>query len=82
MIESGFSGRKAVAIYGYDYSDFPMDPAIQAFEMLGRATVLIGERVVHSYDDLVHPVHKAGRVFAWEVMRSKDGTITTKQAPS
>ena len=76
LIESGFSGRKAVVIYGYDYPDFSMDPAIQAFEILSRTTVQIGERIVHSYDDLVHPVHKTGRVFAWEVLGTKDETIT------
>ncbi len=68
LIESGFSGRKAVVIYGYDYPEFSMDPAIQAFEILGRSTVQLGERAVASYDELVHPVHRIGRVFAWEVL--------------
>jgi hypothetical protein len=68
LIDSGFSGRKAVVIYGYDYPEFSMDPAIQAFEILSRSTVQLGERAVASYDELVHPVHRTGRVFAWEVL--------------
>ena len=43
LIESGFSGRKAVVIYGYDYPEFSMDLAIQAFEILSRSTVQLGE---------------------------------------
>ena len=68
LIDSGFSGRKAVVIYGYDYPDVSMDPAIQAFDILSRSTVQLGERAVASYDELVHPVHRTGRVFAWEVL--------------
>ena len=65
MIDSEFHGRKAVVIYGHDGPQFPMDLAIEAFEVLGRRTVRMGERAVASYDELVHPVHTAGRVLAW-----------------
>jgi hypothetical protein len=67
LAESGLSGRKAVVIYGFDYPSLPMDPAIEAFETLAMRWVLLGPRVTAGYDDLVHPVHRAGRVFGWEV---------------
>ena len=67
LIESGFEGRKAIVIYGFDYPELPMDPAIDAFEVLALQRVGLGIRVVGSYRDLVHPVHRAGRVFGWEI---------------
>ena len=33
---STLSGRKAVMIFGYDYDGWPMDPVIEAFEILAR----------------------------------------------
>jgi hypothetical protein len=34
---SGPHGRRAILIYGFDYDDWPLDPPIQAFEILARA---------------------------------------------
>jgi hypothetical protein len=67
LLESGLQGRKAVLIYGFDYPALPMDPAIEAFETLARERVALGPRCLAQFDDLVHPVHRAGRVFAWAV---------------
>jgi hypothetical protein len=67
LLESGLTGRKAVVIYGFDYPNLPMDPAVEAFETLARRWVDLGPRRVAHYADLVHPVHVAGRVFGWEV---------------
>jgi hypothetical protein len=67
LLESGLTGRKAVVIYGFDYPNLPMDPAIDAFETLARRWVALGSRHVAHYADLVHPVHVAGRVFGWEI---------------
>jgi hypothetical protein len=67
LLESGLAGRKAVVIYGFDYPNLPMDPAVEAFETLARRWVALGPRHVAHYADLVHPVHAAGRVFGWEV---------------
>jgi hypothetical protein len=67
LVTSRLSGRKAILIYGFDYPDLPMDPAIDAFELLARARVTLRDRYVASYVDLVHPVHRYGRVFGWEV---------------
>jgi hypothetical protein len=67
LVNSGLPGRKAVLIYGFDYPGLPMDPAIEAFETLARTRVCLGRRVTAAYENLVHPVHSAGRVFGWEV---------------
>jgi hypothetical protein len=67
IVKSGIGSRKAILIYGFDYPSLPMDPAILAFETLARERVTLGVRCTAKYDDLVHPVHIRGRVFAWEV---------------
>lgn len=67
LLESGLPGRKAVVIYGFDYPNLPMDPAIEAFETLAGRCVGLGPRCVSHYANLLHPVHAAGRVFGWEI---------------
>jgi hypothetical protein len=67
LANSGLSGRKAIMIFGYDYDGWPMDPAIQAFETLAVQRAAIGPHQVAGYRQLIHPVHRAGRVFAWEL---------------
>jgi hypothetical protein len=57
-------------VFGYDYDAWPMDPAIEAFEALARQRVLLSERHTAAFDHLVHLVHRRGRVFSWELMRS------------
>jgi len=66
LVESGLGGRKAILIYGFDYPRLPMDPTIEAFEILAARWVTLSTRAVCAYSDLVHPVHRAGRVFGWE----------------
>ena len=67
LVHSDLPGRKAIMIFGYDYNDWPMDPAIEAFETLASERVTLGDRHAAVYNQLVHPVHQRGRVFAWEV---------------
>jgi hypothetical protein len=67
LAASGFGVPLAILIYGYDYPDWPMDPAIEAFETLAASKGEIGTRVTATFEGLVHPVHQRGRVFAWEV---------------
>jgi len=71
LVTSGLQARKAILIFGYDYDGWPMDLAIEAFETLARRRVALGERQVAGYDQLVHPVHQRGRVFAWEIRAVK-----------
>jgi hypothetical protein len=67
LAQSGFPGRLAVLIYGFDFADRPLDPAIEAFEDLARSRILLGERNTAPFAGLIHPVHREGRVFGWEV---------------
>jgi len=67
LLGSGLGVGKAVVIYGFDYPDLPMDPAITAFERLAQAQVALGPRATAAYRALVHPVHREGRVFGWEL---------------
>lgn len=67
---SGFVCHLAILIYGFDSKDWPIEPAIQAFETLALVQASFPDRVVVPFDDLVHPVHKSGRVYAWEIRRA------------
>jgi hypothetical protein len=67
LANSEFPGTRAVMIYGFEFGDYPLEPAIEAFELLARSKVTLGERCVAQFDELVHPVHRAGRVYGWEV---------------
>jgi hypothetical protein len=61
------AAKKAILIYGYDHDDWPLVPAIDAFEVLARSRVKLGPRAVADFQDLIHPIHKQGSVFAWEI---------------
>jgi len=63
--ESRLAPSEAILIFGYDHEDWPLDPAIDAFELLAREKVELGRRAEARFDDLVHPVHRHGRVFGW-----------------
>lgn len=67
LVESGLSGRKAIAIYAYESAKFPMTPAIDAFELLARNVVQLSERITACFRGLMHPVHQGGAVFGWEI---------------
>ena len=67
LVGSGFEPPYAVLIYGYDYRDWPMEPAMEAFEQLARYRVQLGPRHFASFDGLIHPVHQRGGVFVWEI---------------
>jgi hypothetical protein len=65
---SGFSGRKAIFIYGYAHKDWPAAPAIQAFEALARLRVQLSARAQSDFVGLCHPIHQNGSVFGWELL--------------
>lgn len=67
LARSGFECARVVLIYGFDYPDCAMDPAIEAFECLAARSVDLSKRATAEVKELVHPVHQAGRVFAWWV---------------
>jgi hypothetical protein len=64
---SDISAHKAILIYGFDFPDRPLEPAIEAFETLARTRVQLGDRNQATLGPLVHPVHSSGSVFVWEV---------------
>ena len=65
---SGFEQRKAILIYGYEFTDTPLDAAIGAFETLARERVGLGPRYEASFAGLIHPVHVAGCVYSWQIL--------------
>jgi hypothetical protein len=67
LAASGFPGSLAILIYGFDFEDKQLDPAIEAFEILARARFRLGDRSTAAFSGLIHPVHQVGRVFAWRV---------------
>ena len=64
---SGFPGSKAIVILGYSYDDLPLEPAIAAFETLAKAMVALGKRHEANFSGLCHPVHREGKVLAWQI---------------
>jgi hypothetical protein len=67
LATSQFPGVKLVVILGYSYTDFPLEPAVSAFELLARSVVLLGKRNEATFRDLCHPIHREGAVMAWTV---------------
>ncbi len=73
---SSFSCRKAILIYGFEdvTGRRPLREIIDALEVLARAKLTehgarLGECIEAPFRDLIHPVHKEGVVFAWEIAR-------------
>jgi len=72
LIESGFSERKAIVVFGYEHSPPQIDITItiDAFEVIAKQVVKIklGERQSAKFGPLIHPVHQQGKIFGWEVL--------------
>ena len=63
LLESGFDGKKAVVMYGYDYQDFPIDLILGCFELLSEKYFCkLTEQYEHPFEGLIHPIHKKGKV--------------------
>jgi hypothetical protein len=67
LCASGIAVNSAVLIYGFDYDAWPMDPAVDAFELFAAQRASLGPRVEAGFDGLIHPIHMRGRVFGWAV---------------
>ena len=67
LLRSGFEGRKAIVIIGYDYDAFPLSPTVRAFELLASIEVRLRAAEPVPFDGLIHPVHRQGAVFGWEI---------------
>jgi hypothetical protein len=70
LATSAFNGRRGVMIYGYAYPDWPLEPAIKAFELLAGAQAQLGPRQRCEFEGVCHPLHTSGAVYGWEVLRS------------
>ena len=68
--DSQFHGRKAILIFGFEAEDWPLAPAIDAFEQLARAAGPLGPRHTAGYEGLIHPIHASGATYIWEVLPS------------
>jgi hypothetical protein len=64
--------RKGMIISGFDAPHRPLLVAIGAFEALAARLVTLGPRITATYSDLVHPVHRQGAVFGWEIQARAD----------
>lgn len=65
---SGFVGRKAILIYGYEAAGWPMNLVVDAFAALARTRTHLSQCYAASFDGLVHPVHRSGAIYAWELL--------------
>lgn len=74
LLASGLHGRKAILIYGFDSDEWPLHPAIDAFETLAGTRARIGPRCEVRFSGLVHPIHSRGQVFAWEILAPLPGS--------
>jgi hypothetical protein len=68
LAHSGFAGRLAVLIYGFEDPQRPLSWLIEAFEAVASRIVSLGPQKVAPLANLVHPVFTAGKVYAWEVL--------------
>jgi hypothetical protein len=69
LAHSGFAGKCAILIYGFEDPQRPLDWLIEAFEAVAARTSVLGPRQQAPLGQLVHPVFAAGQVYAWEVVR-------------
>ncbi|MEM3085759.1 MAG: hypothetical protein QXT68_01285 [Halobacteria archaeon] len=67
---SGFLESKAIIVFGYEHekAKIRMASLIEFFEFIAeKSGVILGSCAEGEFLDLVHPVHKNGRVYGWEV---------------
>ncbi len=59
--------NKAIIIYGYECEERPILLAVNAFETLAAKLLVPSSRVSASFGNLMHPIHREGSVFGWEL---------------
>ena len=75
LAQSGFTSRQAVVIIGFEYPEWPLQPAIKAFERIASDVVNLRPCAPARFTGLVHPVQKEGAVFAWEVLGARSAYL-------
>jgi hypothetical protein len=78
LARSGFAGRQAVLIYGFEAPRGPLSLLIHAFEAVAAQYVELGPRVEAPLRELVHSRFASGGVFAWEIR----GLVQTRSEQS
>lgn len=66
LAQSGFQCMCSVLIFAYESDVWSVEPLLDAFETLAEKQVLLGSRTTAQFSNLVHPIHKYGRVCAWQ----------------
>jgi hypothetical protein len=71
---SGLADRRGIVVYAYDFEQYPMESVIDAFELLAVRRVTLGQRYRADFEGLIHPVHRRGAVFGWELLAAYGAT--------
>jgi hypothetical protein len=76
LLESNFSERKAVVIFGYEHMppEISLEVAVESLEVIVEEVcqIQLGPRVESKVTNLIHPVHQQARVYGWEVIPQRD----------
>ena len=75
LAQSGFTSRQAIVIVGFEYPEWPLRPAIQAFERIASDLVNLRPCAPSTFSGLVHPVQREGAVFAWEILGARSAYL-------
>jgi hypothetical protein len=67
---SEFTCRKAILVYGFEYSGRQLEPLLGALETLLTIAGPVTSTAKEAFTELVHPVHRQGVVVAWEILSS------------
>ncbi len=77
LARSGFVGKCAILIYGFEDEQRPLGWLIEAFEAVAARTAMLGPRHQAPLRQLVHPVFAAGQVYAWKWSETNDTWVTS-----
>ena len=75
LAQSGFTSRQAVVIIGFEYPEWPLPPAVKAFERIASDIVNLRPCVPARFSGLIHPVQREGAVFGWEILGAKSAYL-------
>jgi hypothetical protein len=67
LATSGFKGRFVIVIYGYEYEGYCLEPVMDAFATLAAKHVHLVNAAVAPFQGLIHPIHRRGATFGWEI---------------
>jgi hypothetical protein len=68
LLVSGFECHVGIVIIGFEYSEWPLEPAISAFERLASAVAQLSHRSEEPFTGLTHVVQQTGCIYGWEIL--------------